>query len=143
MNLGKIAIEQLLLLVILGEAEGEDFLGKVSVSCVIRNRANDPRSRWPSTLREVILQPMQFSCINAFSRTDPLPSWVERRWLTRRTDYWWKEARLAAQAVLYDWISDQTNGANHYYAKSLPEEPYWAKGKAPCFVHGGHIFLNL
>lgn len=50
------------------EARGESMPAKAAVLAVIRNRANDPKNRWPKTLAGVVLQPYQFSSMN---RTDP------------------------------------------------------------------------
>jgi hypothetical protein len=47
------------------EARGESLAAKTAVLAVIRNRANDPKNRWPKTLAGVVLQPFQFSSFNA------------------------------------------------------------------------------
>lgn len=46
------------------EARGESMAAKAAVLAVIRNRANDPKNRWPKTLAGVVLQPFQFSSFN-------------------------------------------------------------------------------
>lgn len=50
------------------EARGESLAAKAAVLAVIRNRANDPKNRWPKTLAGVVLQPFQFS---SFDKGDP------------------------------------------------------------------------
>jgi spore germination cell wall hydrolase CwlJ-like protein len=50
------------------EARGESLAAKAAVLAVLRNRANDPKNRWPKTLAGVVTQPFQFSSMN---RNDP------------------------------------------------------------------------
>ena len=50
------------------EARSESMAAKAAVLSVIRNRANDPKNRWPKTLAGVVLQPNQFT---SFSWGDP------------------------------------------------------------------------
>jgi len=50
------------------EARSESLAAKAAVLAVIRNRANDPKNRWPKTLAGVVLQPSQFT---SFSKGDP------------------------------------------------------------------------
>lgn len=53
---------ELLALLIAGEADGESLAGQVAVACVPVERLR--RRRWGATLRDVILQPYQFSTFN-------------------------------------------------------------------------------
>jgi spore germination cell wall hydrolase CwlJ-like protein len=48
------------------EARGESLQGKIGVAWCIRNRMTDQRKRWPATPGAVVLQPLQFSCFNAW-----------------------------------------------------------------------------
>jgi hypothetical protein len=56
--------EAILALTLYGEARGEPIEGIIAVGCVIRNRVNDTKKRWPNTYRGVCLQPWQFSALN-------------------------------------------------------------------------------
>lgn len=95
------------------EARGESIAAKAAVLAVLRNRANDPKNRWPKTLAGVVLQPFQFS---SFNRGDPnsvvfpspwqLPDWG--RWL---------DCCAAWDAPL---TADPTSGATHYHDSSIP-----------------------
>ncbi len=124
----------LLLACIRGEAEAESFHGKLAVACVVRNRVND--KRWPDTYKEVLLQSKQFSCFNP----DLLrPEIFEHEW----NEFWWRECKFAAWGVMYDYIRDVTQGANHYYAVDLIDPPYWAKDEHPVFRASGHWFYKL
>ncbi len=92
------------------EARGESLAGKHAVFCVIRNRAEDARKRWPSTLWGVVLQKSQFSSFNA---NDPNVSlWPSESnyndWLA------WKDC-LGVVDRLGALQADPTNGANHYH----------------------------
>lgn len=133
---------QLVTACILGEAAGENFLGKLSVACVIRNRKHD--RRWPDTWREVVLQPKQFSCFNSLPRIGEIPLVFKHRYFTNCfSNIAWREARIAAFGILYNYYRDLTNNANHYFASKLIAPPSWAKDRDPVFVCQGHYFYRL
>jgi spore germination cell wall hydrolase CwlJ-like protein len=91
------------------------------VLAVIRNRANDPKNRWPKTLAGVVLQPFQFS---SFNRNDA------------NVTAWPKAPRIgtAIESISADWkawlecatvfdaplTADPTNSATHYHDSSIP-----------------------
>lgn len=122
------------------EAEGEPFIGKIAIVCVIKNRVED--KRWPNTIRGVILQPKQFSCFNNIELDKDL---VGKHILTFTECYWskmwWRECQIAAFGGIYNYYSDITNGANHYHTKTV--NPSWSRDKEPCFEIGNHIFFKL
>ncbi len=148
MDIEKVNDLQLLIAVIIGEAAGESIVGKMAVACVIRNRKHD-LSRWHDTWREVILQKKQFSCFNHLPRSGSIPTTlIHRYFMTQFSELWWRECRIAAWGVLYNFHKDITNGANHYYAPALVDEPpYWVfiggYEAEPCFEVGAHSFYNL
>ncbi len=86
------------------EARGESLAAKAAVLAVIRNRANDPKNRWPKTLAQVVTQHAQFSSFNANDPNvirwpEPPPvGWVAdwQAWLDCATVY---DAPLTASAV--------------------------------------------
>lgn len=116
-----------------GEAEGEPFMGKLAIACVIRNRVKD--KRWPDTYRGVMLQPYQFSCF--------LPQYFRPQTLKHDWDKsYWKECNFAAFGVYHDWVRDITGGANHYHAFGV--HPKWADDmeRADINIAGHHIFYK-
>ena len=122
------------------EARGEDFIGKLAVALVVRNRTKDPR--WPKDYKGVIFQPMQFSCFNDWPRDCNLDEIQVAVTKSKFTNPNWKECHAAAFCVLNHWIyRDITGGANHYHTHAV--HPYWSDGKYPCFEHGGHKFFRL
>lgn len=53
---------KLLTQLVLAEAENQPILGQMLVADVVLNRVDD--ERFPNTVREVIFQPGQFTCVN-------------------------------------------------------------------------------
>jgi len=104
---------QLLTGLLRGEAEGENFIGKCAVACVARNRVSD--RRWPDTYKEVILQPMQFSCFNSLPRQGEILDDLFQKFFTSHEDGWWRECRFAAWGAIFNWYRDFTGGANLYW----------------------------
>lgn len=99
------------------EARGESLAGKAAVLAVIRNRANDPKNRWPKTLAGVVLQPFQFS---SFSANDPnVTAWPKAPTKPGTPPDWaaWLDCCHVYDAPL---TADPTNGATHYHDKSIP-----------------------
>ncbi|MBD2653667.1 cell wall hydrolase [Synechocystis sp. FACHB-383] len=119
-----------------GEARGEKAIGKMAVAWVILNRTRKPQ--WPNTIREVCLQPWQFSCWND---NDPNRGRVNNL-NTESADPVIAEVRRCVDMVLQDLVLDPTNGADHYYADWIAT-PNWARGKTPSSVIGRHRFFNL
>lgn len=128
---------------IVGEARGEDWAGKVAVGWVIRNR--QARPGWWSrerdtveddTIAAVVVDAWQFS---AFNLTDPN---LRFAMILPRTHPIYLECLMAALAVITDNEPDPTDGACHYYAKSMPSPPAWHDGQAPSHETEGHLFFN-
>ena len=132
-RLNKVDELDLLIACIRGEAEGEPFIGKLAVACVIRNRLLD--DRWPDTYHGVMLQKWQFSCfIPKYFRESTL----KHEW----SRAFYRECRYAAFGVYATWVQDITNGANHYHATWI-DTPDWAQGKEPVFKMEKHLFFKL
>lgn len=107
---------------IYGEAGGESKEAKIAVGWTIRNRVAD--RRWDDTYHEVILAPDQFEPF-----TDPNED-IFRKISNppldnAREKEAWYESYQAADGVLFGKVSDPTNGANHFYATTIPK-PSWA-----------------
>lgn len=128
----------LLTALVMGEAEGEDFIGKLAVGCVVRNRTKD--NRWPSTVDDVILQPYQFSCFNEDNARYSVVL-ASIRCGNNFGIMAWRESRAVGYLITGNWCSDITWGANHYHAVDCT--PHWADEIAPCYAHGRHIFYRL
>jgi hypothetical protein len=127
---------EILIKTVWGEARGEKAIGKMAVAWVILNRTRKPQ--WPNTIREVCLQPWQFSCWND---NDPNRGRVNNL-NTESADLVIAEVRRCVDMVLQDLVLDPTNGADHYYADWIAT-PNWARGKTPSSVIGRHRFFNL
>ncbi len=111
------------------EARSESMAAKAAVLAVIRNRANDPKNRWPKLLAGVVLQPFQFSSFNA---SDPnVTAWPKygshADWLA------WLDCNAVYDAPL---TADPTNGATHYHDSSIPPP-------AVAWLGAGHTVADL
>ena len=116
-----------------GEARGEPFIGKVAMMYVVTNRVL--AGKWRNTIREVCLQPKQFSCWNA---SDP-----NRAKLTTVSlpDKRFLECLGVAALVMSKAVPDPTHGATHYYNPAVVS-PRWAKSMIETAVIGRHRFLR-
>ncbi len=117
---------------ILGEAEGEEYVGKVAVGATIRNRAN---RRYSSTgiIEEACLRKLQFSCWNPGSPR------LERM---READDSEAIVQDCVKAAAESETNDPTGGAVLYYSTSMSEPPTWAlNAKFLCQI-GNHKFFD-
>ena len=120
---------------ILGEAEGEDYIGKLAVAWVVINRVNG--DYWPSTIHKVVLQPKQFSCFNEESlRLD-----IMQEPTKYSIPSIWADCFKAGVAAFYNYEEDPTLGANHYHTDKVL--PSWSRGKNPTVKIGSHLFFKL
>lgn len=96
----------------LREAGGETIQAKMGVVSVIRNRAADPKNRWPKNVTDVIAQPYQFSSFNVGAAGSGV-------WPSPRQPYEWKawlDSIAVATAAL---AADPTDGATFYHDVSI------------------------
>lgn len=107
---------------ILGEAEGESYLGKVALSFAILNRG---------TMKGVY----GYKAIS-------LRSGAYYRGKRRLSDKVVKDALKAFLWAKSHPEADITNGAKHWENVKAFGEPYWAKGKQPSLVIGNHAFYS-
>jgi hypothetical protein len=105
---------------ILGEAEGESYLGKVALSFAILNRG---------TMKGVYGY-----------KTISLRSGAYYRGDRRLNEKVVEDARKALKWAILHPEADITNGARHWENIKAFGEPYWAKGKQPSLVIGNHAF---
>ncbi len=122
-----------------GEARGEDYIGRRAVANVFFNRwkTTHGQFRKDDTLATSCLRHVQFSVWNA---NDPnFKKMFE-------IDYNNADLLMCLQIVLEvineDGKGDITNGARHYYSKSMSSPPSWAIGQEPSFETEGHLFFN-
>lgn len=105
-----------------GEARGENFKGKVAVGAVVLNRVKS--NKFPNSIREVILQDGQFSCINdGQANLYPLKSSIE-----------------AAKAALLGY--DPTYGALFFYNPQVATNVAWISERPVVIRIGGHVFAK-
>lgn len=114
------------------EAQGEPFGGKVAVCHAVFNRAASRKL----TVKEVVLQPKQFSWANTGKRP-PIKNYAV-----------FIDCMKAAMAAEADRVQGNTlAGADHYYAFSGPnaiKEPHWVKAGNMREVAriGNHVFFR-
>ena len=88
-------------------------------------------------MKKICMKPFQFSCWND---SDP------NRWKilqSTRSDPLFALCHEVAQKVICEEWPDLTKGSDHYYATSMSEEPYWAKGHNPNLRLAHHVFYQL
>ena len=117
--LNRLTNPELLALMVAGEADNQPLPGKVAVAVVAVERLR--RGRWGDTLREVILQPYQFSTFNG-------SHWQR---FTPRIGAHIELAELAIERLL----NSSVNGATHYHTVDIL--PSWAK--SPQMIRQGQI----
>jgi len=125
---------------IVHEAKGEPFLGKLAVACVVRTRKAD--KRWPNTWKGVALQKTQFSCFNEMSRNGLTDAQYAKHFPRNFNDVWWRECKFSAFGIIYNLYGDVVSGANHYYNPKKCS-PSWADPKKVIANIGNHRFLKL
>ena len=132
------------------EAEGEPEAGKLGVVWVAVNRAE----RWHQSIKEVLLKPSAFSCLNP----DYFPTMGYAR-LTAASGLAAEACWRAAAAGLWRLRPDPTGGADHYLrvdatkaGRKKHDLPMWAADPSdPTTINetkvtaviGHHHFLKL
>lgn len=116
--------------------EPEDFAAMCAVGRVILNRWRSGKWFAGISIAATCLKRKQFSCWNP---GDPNFKYLAKLTVSEKV---FAECVRAAYAVLTDQDGgDRTNGACHYYAKSIPA-PNWAVGRKPDAEIGGHLFFS-
>jgi hypothetical protein len=118
-----------------GESEVDDLEDARAIAHVAVNRAAMPN--WPDTVREVCLQPMQFSCWNSNNPRRGAMMVADRK------NPWFRDCWKVAETVL-SGDDDPTKRSTHYHATYV--KPRWAKGKTPVYQSPwgkyNHLFFN-
>jgi len=125
---------------IYGEARGELKLANgglqslEAVAWVVKNRTR--HKRFGESIVAVCLQPWQFSCwnVNDPNRFELLHTTLENKIL--------QTCFLSAANVLFDKVTDCTNGADHYHSIRI-KPPNWGKDLVPTAQIANHIFYKL
>jgi spore germination cell wall hydrolase CwlJ-like protein len=125
-----------LTLTIWGEARGEPIEGKIGVAMVMRNRLLS-KYRGALTYIEVCTAHAQFSAWTEESNQMLAEAHVLE--LSQHPDPVLQLCIEIAKATINVKLADNTVGANHYYADSIPA-PFWAIGK-PFVQLGSQKFL--
>jgi spore germination cell wall hydrolase CwlJ-like protein len=121
---------------IYGEARGELYeYGIVSLIAVANVALNRRRKNFASTIRDVCLAPLQFSCWN---KNDPNLDKVKN---VTADCCIFRKCLYVAENVLEDRWPDLTDGCDHYHNRDL--KPYWAAYLKPKRIFGRHYFYNL
>lgn len=152
--------DELLSILLKGEAGGESLLGKLGVLWVVKNRVKKGGWFYDSLISKhlpdkpyhaVILKNAlvkgkvklrfiyQFSCFQDADPNDPLDDDPNRiKLLTLANNH---QFPLLEMVGGLDRMEDPTRGATHYYADYIPK-PYWAdKMENTCKI-GRHYFLR-
>ena len=116
------------------EAGNQPFEGKCAIAIVILERVKD--KRWPNTIREVILQPHQFSCWNG---RDPETTLILPNKSFQDCD---RIARMIYIGTFERYIGPAWVGFNHYYNPDLCQ-PAWASVMCERAQIGNHIFGKI
>lgn len=135
--------------VLCGEARGEGRLGMEAVAQVAMNRLKNPRQRYGSTIKDVLLAPYQFSCVNP---NDPNRAKLLKLWEKDPRSY--SVAEDIAAKALGGALQDTVGPATHYCVKKLwnadhseMRRPAWhskqeidaGRTKEVCVI-GNHVF---
>lgn len=112
------------------EARGEGVDGMIAVANVVRNRVNDPE--FPSTYREVITQPKQFSW------------YAPNQSLTIDDERSWELAQRIAMDELRGKLPDLVNGARFYAnpRKVDINRHQWVAKYQPLAEVGKHVYMD-
>ena len=130
----KMSDEMVAALTAYGEARGEGIYGITGVLNVIKNRKEDPL-RWANNAAAVCLENFQFSC---WGGKDPNFEKIKRVDFKNRV---FQHCFGLAYGVLNGYISDSTEGANHYYDTSI-KPPKWAENMTETKRIGRLVFLK-
>lgn len=124
MELERLTDIELLALMIAAEADNQPIEGKVAVACIPGERLR--RGRWGGSLRQVILQPYQFSAFNVNSHY--------MRFVHRISAH-----VMLAEMAIGNLCNSPVNGATHYHTADIL--PVWAK--SPQMIRRGQIGQHI
>src|SRR5258705_5674072 len=124
--------DEIMALTIYGEARGESIEGQIAVANVIMNRWRANLTKF-KTVKEVCLEPFQFSCWN---KSDPNYDLLERSGQNildgKQLDSVLKQCLYISRGVMGFNLNDNTRGAKNYMTTQLLDSdrrPGWAKNR--------------
>lgn len=118
-----------------GEGRSTGREGMIKIAGVHMNRVKHP-GWWGHDIISVCMAPWQFSCRNP---GDPnLPKLLA----VTIADPQFKIAMEIALTAVAGQLTDMTNGADSYYAKSMTTPPTWAKDAVRTVEDEWHIFYR-
>lgn len=139
---------EIVTLTIIGEGRGEPIEGQVGIGSVIRNRLQHSPHKYQS-LRDVCLEPNQFSCWNLNDPNYTLMVDLGEKFLEGLpvSDPYYRQCSFVARGIM-DWsLMDNTNGALFYMTNYLfrsNNRPAWAMTpKKDPVIHGKHTFFTV
>jgi spore germination cell wall hydrolase CwlJ-like protein len=138
--------EAILALTLYGEARGEPIEGIIAVGCVIRNRVNDAKQRWPKTYRGVCLQNFQFSVWNvagADANHEMLMKVAAALKAKEPMSAVFEQVAFCAIGIVRGAILDNTKKSTHYHEQSMKPRPKWAQAYVPVVQIKGHLFYAI
>lgn len=135
-----------LALTLWGEARSEPILGKLAIACVVRNRSIARRL----TIKDVCLQPMQFSCFTPkggktnYGFVKQKAEAILNHDANLTVDESWLECLWIALGIVQFCVRDIVFGADHYLATEMFESapPKWATRMMTVATVGAHTFLR-
>mgnify|MGYP003135391298 CR=1 FL=1 len=139
-------VQELFAAVIIGEAWGEKRKGWESLYEVIWQRVSDKSKRWPNTYKGVLVQHLQFSCLNKHKTERQRASYINKikhsKDKQKVADFYEilemvKLIPLTVHTVPNGQKKVNRNRADHYFAHKVTK-PYWSNGKGK--VIGNHTF---
>lgn len=111
------------------EARGEPLVGQVAVAKVVMNRVKDDRH--PKTVCDVVRFRVKTTCAFSFM--------CEKDALVVKDMNAWRSSVNIASLVFNGKLTDPTNGATHFHAKTV--QPKWSNVQVTAKI-GNHIFYR-
>jgi spore germination cell wall hydrolase CwlJ-like protein len=111
------------------EARGEPLVGQVAVAKVVMNRVKDERH--PKTVCDVVRFRVKATCAFSFM--------CDKEKLVVNDMNAWRSSVNIASLVFNGKLTDPTNGATHFHAKTM--QPKWSNVQVTAKI-GNHIFYR-
>lgn len=129
-----------------GEAENQPIHGIIAVGCVIRNRLTKNPNHY-KTLKDVCLEPKQFSCWNEFTESREKLLSVADLMLRnyKQFDSYFRQCMWVAHGIVEGNIRDNIKGRMYYMTRDYFDNhrPNWAKNAKNEIQIGDHVFFDV
>jgi len=120
-----------------GEARPRDVQDAEAIACVILNRVG--YRNWPSSIREVCLQPWQFSCWLQHDDAHA-KNFARLMGAARGANAWFDQCWAISERAVAGSLRDPTRTSTHYHTRAV--SPRWSRDRTPVFETQGHVFFN-